>query len=217
MQHRTALLLVQIGQHNGRFFARFSLRIPGVHNVMNALAATALAHWAGVSAACLESTLSTFGGAARRFEIRGHWEGITLVDDYAHHTTEIQATLKAARAHFQGRRIWVVFQPHQHSRTRFLLKHFARSFDNADKVLVPDIYFVRDSLQERSLISSCDLVREIANLNGDALYLPTFDEIAEYLDGHLRSGDVLITMGAGDVWKVADELARRLQRDHKAG
>ena len=203
--------------YQGEHFGAFRLRVPGTHNVLNALAAMALAHWAGVDAETVRRALNSFGGADRRFQIRGQWAGVDLVDDYAHHPTEIQATLRAAKDYFQSRRIWVVFQPHQHSRTRFLLRDFAHSFANADKILVPDIYFVRDSEQERQEISSQDLVDEISSLGGDARYLPTFGEILDYLTIRLRPDDVLITMGAGDVWKIGDELAQRVQRDSQAG
>jgi UDP-N-acetylmuramate--alanine ligase len=103
-----------------------------------------------------------------------------------------------------------VFQPHQHSRTRFLLKDFARSFGSADKIIVPDIYFVRDSEEDRKSVSSMDLVGEISNLGGDAVYLPTFPEIIEYLARNVRAGDVVMTMGAGTVDEVARGLIIRL-------
>jgi len=203
--------------YHGEHFGAFNLEVPGTHNVLNALAAMALAHWAGVDAETIRQSLNSYTGAERRFQIRAEWDGVTLVDDYAHHPSEVQATLEAARDRFAGRRIWVVFQPHQHSRTRFLLKDFAKSFGIAAKIVVPDIYFVRDSEAWRQDISSRELVDEITGLGGDACYLPTFHEIVEHLVSHLRPGDVLITMGAGDVWKIGDELAQRLQRGSQAG
>ena len=205
--------------YRGEHFGAFRLSVPGTHNVENALAAMALAHWAGACPEAIRQALNTYAGADRRFQIRGEWGGVTVVDDYAHHPTEIQATLAAARGHFENRRIWVVFQPHQHSRTRFLLKDFATSFgiDAKIKIVVPDIYFVRDSAAWRQEVSSQELVDAITGLGGDACYLPTFDEIEEHLAAHLRPGDVLITMGAGDVWKIGHELAQRFQRDSQAG
>jgi len=104
----------------------------------------------------------------------------------------------------------LVFQPHQHSRTRFLLNDFARSFGLADHLLVPDIFFVRDSETERDAICSRDLVDRVRANGGDAIYLPSHSEIVEHIVAHAASGDVVLTMGAGDVWKVADELVRRL-------
>jgi UDP-N-acetylmuramate--alanine ligase len=132
------------------------------------------------------------------------------VDDYAHHPTEIQVTLKAIRDAFLPRRIWCLFQPHQHSRTRFLLKDFARSFGAADKVIVPDIYFVRDSEREKEYISAEDLAAQIRLNGGDAMYFKSFDQIIEHLKISLAPGDLVVTMGAGNIWEVADEIVRWL-------
>ena len=137
---------------------------------------------------------------------------MTVVDDYAHHPTEIQVTLQAIKDRFRPERIWCVFPPHQHSRTRFLLRDFARSFGCADKVIVPDIYFVRDSQRERECISSEDLVAQIRLNGGDALYLRHFDSIVEHLKQNLAPGDLVVTMGAGNIWEVADEIVQWLGR-----
>jgi len=139
--------------------------------------------------------------------------GVTVVDDYAHHPTEIQVTLRAIRDYFQPRRLICVFQPHQHSRTRFLLNDFARSFGSADEVIVPDIYFVRDSAREKDHISSEDLVAQIRLRGGSAAYLKTFDDIVRHLQGALGPGDLVVTMGAGNIWEVADEIVRWLGTD----
>jgi UDP-N-acetylmuramate--alanine ligase len=136
-----------------------------------------------------------------------------VMDDYAHHPTEIQVTLRAIREYHQPRRVVCVFQPHQHSRTRFLLKDFARSFAAAEEVIVPDIYFVRDSDRERNCISSQDLVAQIRLHGGSAVYLKTFDEINAHLRATLREGDLVVTMGAGNVWEIADQTVRWLGRD----
>ena len=136
--------------------------------------------------------------------------GVAVVDDFAHHPTEIQATLKALREAYSPQRVVCVFQPHQHSRTRFLLKDFARSFALADEVIVPDIFFVRDSQREKDHISSADLVAQIRLHGGAAVYIDSFNEIVAYLQGDLREGDLLVTMGAGDVWKVADDVIQWL-------
>jgi len=182
---------------------RISLSVPGLHNVSDALAASALAVAAGVDAGIVKRSLSGFRGSERRFQVLGEQRGVTFVDDYAHHPTEIQVTLRAARNVFPGRRIVCVFQPHQHSRTRFLLKDFARSFGAADEIYIPDIYFVRESDEERKAINAVDLAGEIANFGGKAVYLPAFDEIEKTLAEKLRRDDVLITMGAGNVFEVA--------------
>lgn len=196
---------------DGAFFLRASMdNLPGRHQVSNALVATALAHHAGVETESIADSLSRFAGADRRLTERGEIGGILLLDDYGHHPTEIQVTLRAVREHYPGRRLWVIFQPHQHSRTRFLLDDFAQSFGLVDRLLVPDIYFVRDSEAERNTICSSNLVDCVRANGGDALYLPTGEQIVEHILAHAESGDAVMTMGAGDVWKIGDELVRRL-------
>jgi UDP-N-acetylmuramate--alanine ligase len=195
----------------GEFFLHARLDfLPGLHNVLNALVATAMAHHAGVAPETIAESLGQFSGAERRLSRRGEKAGILVLDDYGHHPTEIQVTLKAVREHHPDRKLWVIFQPHQHSRTRFLLDDFARSFGQADHLLVPDIYFVRDSQAERHAICSSNLVDKVRANGGDAIYLPDHAQIVEHVLAHARSGDIVLTMGAGDVWKIADELVRRL-------
>ncbi|HWL95479.1 MAG TPA: UDP-N-acetylmuramate--L-alanine ligase [Phycisphaerae bacterium] len=184
--------------------------LPGRHQIYNALAATALAHHAGIAAEAIADALPLFAGADRRMTRRGEVGGILLIDDYGHHPTEVQVTLRAVREHFPDRRLWVIFQPHQHSRTRFLLNDFARSFGLADYLLVPDIYFVRDSQTMRDAVSSGHLVERVRANGGDALYLPKHEQIVDHILKHAKRGDVVLTMGAGDVWKIADELVQRL-------
>jgi len=197
----------------GERFCKIALQLPGLHHVYNALAATALLHHAGLSPEEIASGLGGFEGVYRRLTVKAQLGGVTVVDDYAHHPTEIQVTLQAARDFFAPRTLWCVFQPHQHSRTRFLLKDFARSFAAADRVLVPDIYFVRDSELETEHICSEDLVAQI-RLNGrDALYLKDFDAIVAHLRRSLAPGDLVVTMGAGNIWEVADDIVRWLGTD----
>lgn len=184
--------------------------LPGRHQIYNALSAVALAHHAGISPQAVADALPLFRGAERRMTRRGEVGGILLIDDYGHHPTEVQVTLRAVREHFPDRRLWVVFQPHQHSRTRFLLNDFARSFGLADHLLVPDIYFVRDSQAMRDAVSSDHLVERVRANGGDALYLPKHEQIVEHILSHAKPGDIVLTMGAGDVWKIADELVQRL-------
>lgn len=201
----------------GRTCGETRLSIAGRHHVANALAATALCWHCGVPVEVTCRVLPEFRGAQRRLTLRGCVEGITVLDDYAHHPTEIQATLKAARECYEPKRLWVVFQPHQHSRTRFLLADFARSFGPADVVLVPDIYFVRDSEAERERITARDLVERIRLNGGEARYEPSFDRIVDDLVDSVRPGEVVITMGAGDVWQVADRLVARLSGSEPVG
>jgi UDP-N-acetylmuramate--alanine ligase len=197
----------------GEPFCRIASRLPGVHNAYNALAATALLHLSGIEADTIGQCLSNFTGAQRRSTLKAQVAGVTVVDDYAHHPTEIQATLRALWDFYQPKRLICVFQPHQHSRTRFLLKDFARSFGVADEVILPDIYFVRDSDREKDYISSEDLVSQIRLNGGVATYCRTLGEIVRQLANGCREGDLVVTMGAGNIWEVADELVLRLGTD----
>jgi UDP-N-acetylmuramate--alanine ligase len=130
------------------------------------------------------------------------------VDDYGHHPTEIRTTLRALREKYEPKRLICVFQPHQHSRTRFLLGDFARSFEAADEVIVPDIYFVRDSEAERQRVSAADLVERINRDQGcKARHLPAFASIVAHLRQEAREGDLILTIGAGNVWEIGRELA----------
>ncbi len=196
----------------GRDVAQIRLSIPGRHMVADALAAFALCRHCGVEASRAAEFLSTFQGAHRRMTLRGRVAGVTVVDDYGHHPTEIQVTLRAARDYYSPRKMYVVFQPHQHSRTRFLLNDFARSFGSADVVIVPDIYFVRDSESERDEIDATDLVERIHLNGGDARHEKSFAQIATDLCGEVKEGDLVVTMGAGDVYRVADQLLDCLKR-----
>jgi UDP-N-acetylmuramate--alanine ligase len=198
--------------HRRRHLGRFRLAIPGLHHVRNALAAMALTHYAGVGPEQMREALADYTGADRRLTVKGRPSDVTIVDDYGHHPTEVAVTLKAAREHFSPKRLWCIFQPHQHSRTRHLLKDFAASFRAADKVLLPDIYFVRDSAEDAAAVSSRDLVKLIRAGGGDAEYVPGpgFDGLVRKVAAGVEAGDCVVTMGAGDIWKVADELVRRL-------
>jgi UDP-N-acetylmuramate--alanine ligase len=199
--------------HNEAQFAQVSLGIPGRHNVMNALAVTAAAHACGATARQIQSGLPAYRGVDRRLEHKGAIDGVTILDDYAHHPTEIRATLAAIRERYQPSRLWCIFQPHQHSRTRFLLADFATSFANSDHTIVPDIYFVRDSEHDREAVNARDLVEKIQSDGKSAEYIPDFEAIVERLAGAVQPGDVVVTMGAGTIWEVADALVRRLQGD----
>ena len=199
--------------YNEKPFCTLTVPLPGLHNAYNSLAAVALLHHAGVGREQMVSALQTFGGARRRMTLKGQIDGITVLDDYAHHPTEVQVTLRAIRDYYQPRRLVCIFQPHQHSRTRFLLGDFARSFGVADEVIVPDIYFVRDSLLEKDYISSEDLVAQIRLNGGTAIYLKTNEDIVAHVQETLQEGDLVVTMGAGNIWEVADEIVRWLGRN----
>ncbi|NLX23305.1 MAG: UDP-N-acetylmuramate--L-alanine ligase [Phycisphaerae bacterium] len=191
---------------DGKPLTDVQLAIPGKHQVSNALAAMALCLHGGVEPETIAKALGDFKGAYRRLTWRGCVHGVNVVDDYAHHPTELQVTIRAAREYYRPRKMFVVFQPHQHSRTRFLLDDFAHSFQDADVVVVPDIYFVRDSQAERELVDAEDLVRRIGENGRDARYEGGFGQIVSQLCGEVEPGDLVVTMGAGDVWRVADGL-----------
>lgn len=186
------------------------LSLPGRHNVSNALAVAALAKHAGLNNEQIKAGLETFGGVGRRMDFKGRVSGITILDDYAHHPTEIRVTLEAIAAKYRPKRLWCVFQPHQHSRTRFLLDEFAASFQAADQILLPEIYFVRDSETCRKTVNASQLEEKITARGGNCNFLGDFDAILAKLLDELDENDLVVTMGAGDVWKIADELVRQL-------
>ena len=155
--------------------------------------------------------LPGFTGIDRRLLLKGQFDRITVLDDYAHHPTEIRASLAAIRQRYQPGRIWCVFQPHQYSRTRFLLDDFAESFKLADITIVPEIYFVRDSQSAKKEINAQILVDRMRANGAQALFIDGFGAICDYLTTNVTSGDLVVTMGAGDIWKVADEYIQRLR------
>ncbi len=195
--------------HHQALLGRVHIQLAGQHNVLNALAVAALAHDCGVPWEAIASGLAGFTGAKRRLEWRAAVRDVTILDDYAHHPAEIQATLLAARERYKPRRLLCIFQPHQHSRTRFLLDDFSTSFDQADEVILPDIFFVRDSERDRHAVCSEDLVARVRGRGGNAVYIPEFERIVDYVYSRTEPGDVVLTMGAGNIWKLADALVQR--------
>ena len=199
---------------NNQKITEFSLKIPGSHNISNAMGAIALTSRLGVKIGVIKKALNNFSGVRRRFEIKGKNRGIIVIDDYGHHPTEIKATLNGLRSIYQdnSRKVWCVFQPHQHSRTRFLLQEFARSFDDADRVMIPDIYAVRDSEKDIKSVSGKDLANKINKIKKDkAVYLPTFEEIVAHLKNNVKNGDIVLTIGAGPVYKIGEILLKILK------
>ena len=184
---------------------RISLKVPGEHNVYNALASIALADALRIPEAAVEKGLLSFTGTNRRFQYKGEVNGVTIIDDYAHHPTEIRATLHAA-AHYPHRELWCVFQPHTYSRTKAFLKEFAEALSLADHVVLADIYAARET--DTLGISSRDLERELAALGADVYYFPTFAEIEKFLSEKCMHGDMCITMGAGDVINIGEDLLK---------
>ena len=188
---------------DGKKAGSFYLKVPGIHNVSNALAAIALAHLLGISDDVTARGLGSFTGTERRFQYKGEVAGVTIIDDYAHHPTEIQATLHAAQ-NYPHKKIWCVFQPHTYTRTKALLPEFAQALTLADHVVLADIYAARE--KNTIGISSQDLQREIQELGTPCEYFPTFDEIENFLLKSCTQGDLLITMGAGDVVNIGEHL-----------
>ncbi len=195
---------------DGQPIARMNVSLPGLHNACNALGAFAVLCHCGLEPREIARHIESFAGVDRRLMKKAHIAGVTVVDDYAHHPAEIRASLLALREFYQPERLICVFQPHQHSRTRFLLKEFACALSTCDKVLLPDIYFVRDSESERDYISSEDLAAQVRLQGGSAKYLGSFENVQTHLNSRLRRGDLLVTMGAGNVWEIADETVRWL-------
>ncbi len=196
--------------HKGSLLGRVGISLPGEHNILNALAVVAAAVSAGAEAKAVLKSLAQFGGVDRRLMLKARAGDITIMDDYAHHPTEIRASLSAIRQRFTPNRIWCVFQPHQYSRTRFLLDDFAQSFRLADVTIVPQIYFVRDTAEAHKQINAQVLVDRIRGEGCQAVFIDDFGRICEYLKDNVTQGDLVVTMGAGDIWKVADEYIRRL-------
>jgi UDP-N-acetylmuramate--alanine ligase len=201
----------------GDFFAEILLSVPGEHNISNALAACALSHAAGADPEAVREGLAAFQGIRRRFERVGSYRGVMLIDDYAHHPTAVRTTLEAARQQFGSRRLWCAFQPHQMSRTRVLMDEFAVSFAAADEVLIAPVFAARETGGNESAALAEMLAHRIAATGTSARFVPSLDRIPASLDDEARPGDVLITMGAGDIDRVHHELTGRLRRDHAAG
>jgi UDP-N-acetylmuramate--alanine ligase len=192
--------------YKGKPVAKIQLAVAGLHNLMNATMAVAACATYGIDPEKAAAALADFHGVDRRMTEMGRVNDALVVDDYGHHPTEIRATLKAIRERYAPQRLFCVFQPHQHSRTRFLLEDFATSFSEADETIVPDIYFVRDSESERQSVSSDDLVQRIKSAGQKAQHLPSFSAIVDYLKATARSGDLIVTMGAGNVWEIGRDL-----------
>ncbi len=182
-----------------------SLHVPGRHNIYNALAALAAADSLGVDRGITLAALGHFEGSQRRFEYKGSFNGVTVIDDYAHHPTEITSTLTAAADCPHGK-LWCVFQPHTYSRTKALLDDFARALSKADAVVLADIYAARET--DTLGVSSRDLCERIQALGTECYYFPDFQSIEKFLSKKCIHQDMLITMGAGDIVKVGEALVQ---------
>lgn len=188
--------------YRGAFLCHVRLLVPGAHNIYNALACAAAARCCGIAAEQIGQGLSTFTGAKRRMEFKGRLRGADVFDDYGHHPTEVRATLDGV-AKMGYERVWCVFQPHTYARTAQLFDEFASAFDSADRILFADIYTARGDEQNPSQVSSAKLADRIGE---KASYYGSFDEIAAELRENVFAGDVVIIMGAGDIYKLYDLL-----------
>ena len=189
--------------HKGKFLTEITLGVPGSHNILNSLAVAAAATLCGMSPAEIATGIAHFSGAGRRFEKLGTHAGITVVDDYAHHPTEIAATIEAARA-LHPKHLWAIFQPFTFSRTARHLEEFAQALDAADTAIVSDIMGSREV--NTWGVSSTDITGQMSN----GLHLATFPEIAAYVADKAQPGDMVVTMGGGDVYKCARMLIAKL-------
>jgi UDP-N-acetylmuramate--alanine ligase len=181
------------------------LQVPGKHNVLNALATLTVSKLLGLPLLEAAKALGQFTGTGRRFEVKGEVNGITIIDDYAHHPTQIQATLAAARNRYPHSPIWVVWQPHTYSRTQTLLEEFANSFGDADEVIVTEVYPAREPKQDFSSKKIVD------NMPRPAHFMASLPEVSNYLTKHLRPGNVLLVLSAGDADQISTNVLTSLR------
>lgn len=191
---------------DGEFVSRIALSVNGDHNVSNALAALAVADQLHIPVSVCEQGLKEFHGTNRRFEYKGEFNGVTVIDDYAHHPTEITASLTAAR-HYPHREIWCVFQPHTYTRTKALFSEFVEALSHTDHIIMADIYAARET--DTLGVSSKDVADRLREKGCDAYHFPSFKEIEDFCRKNCQKGDVLITMGAGDVVNIGEDLIQK--------
>lgn len=192
--------------YKGEYFGSFKLNIPGKHNISNALCAIGCAGLFNIDKEIIQKSFEEFYGTHRRFEKKGEFNSITVIDDYAHHPTEIMATLSAAR-NYPHNKLWCVFQPHTYSRTIKLLDEFSKAFNDVDELILTDIYAARE--KDTGEINSRILTENIRKNGVNVKYVSSFDDIEEYLKRNGSPGDVILTMGAGDVYKIGDMLLKK--------
>jgi UDP-N-acetylmuramate--alanine ligase len=183
------------------------LKLPGRHNVLNALAVMGVAHLLDLPLADAADALGEFRGTSRRFDLRGEVNGILVIDDYAHHPSEIRATLAAARQRYPERRLWAVWQPHTYSRVRSLFDDFANAFVDADVLVVTEIYAAREAPPEDGL-SAARLVESMPRQ--DVFFIPDLTQAAGFLLDGLRPGDVLLVLSAGDADQISAQVLSQL-------
>lgn len=186
------------------------LSVMGVHNVYNALASIATTHILGIPIETILNSIEEYKGTHRRLEIKGIINGIKIVDDYAHHPTEIKASLKALKISAENH-IWCIFQPHTYTRTKLLLQDFGEAFSEADKVIIPDIYAARE--KDNGSVHSINLVDALVKNGVDAKYISSFENIESYLLEHAEKGDIVVTMGAGNVYTIGEAMLENKKKE----
>ncbi len=190
---------------NGQVTDHICLSVNGRHNIMNSLSVIAAAKQIGIDMAFIKEGLLNFTGTKRRFDYKGEVNGITVIDDYAHHPTEISATLNAAQK-YPHNEIWTIFQPHTYSRTIAFLDDFAKSLSLSDHVILTDIYAARE--KDEGLVSSRDIVTRLEQLGADVYYISAFEDIEKFVLENCKNNDLLITMGAGNVVNIGENLVK---------
>ncbi|MDB8794375.1 UDP-N-acetylmuramate--L-alanine ligase [Romboutsia sp. 1001216sp1] len=188
---------------NGKNLGVFELSVPGLHNIYNATAAILVAYVSNIELELIRENIKSYSGVGRRFEVKGKYNDALIIDDYAHHPTELKATLSAAKK-MKKSKLWCIFQPHTYTRTKSLLNEFAEAFYSADKVIITDIYAAREN--DPGDIHSKDLVEKLYQNHVDVAYISKFEDIVDYLRDNVSSNDLVITAGAGPIYKVAEEL-----------
>lgn len=192
--------------YKGEKVADITLSVPGIHNVSNSIAAAASCYALGCTIDAIKDGLYKFTGTHRRFETKGAVDGIRVVDDYAHHPSEVRATLKAAK-NMGYSKIWCVFQPHTYTRTKSLMREFASAFSCADTVIVSDIYAARE--KDSGEVHASMLAEKLVSQGVDAIYISSFEAIVDFLENNASPGSLIITMGAGDIYKVGEMFLKR--------
>jgi len=191
------------------------LPMPGAHNVLNALGVLAVADFLGIGFEAYAKAIAAFEGVARRFTVRGEVGGITVVDDFGHHPAEVKATLSGAKSAFLGRRVVAAFQPHRFTRTRDQLPEFARAFHDADKIVICDIFPAGERpIEGVSSEVLAQLVRDAGH--PDVAYVPRREDVASELVAQARPGDLVITLGAGNIQLSCNEVIELLEQRHGA-
>ena len=190
---------------NGQITDHINLHVNGIHNIMNSLSVIAVARRLGIDSEDIKKGLLSFTGTKRRFEYKGERNGFTIIDDYAHHPTEIAATLNAAKK-YPHNEVWTVFQPHTYTRTMAFLDEFAEALSISDHVIVTDIYAARE--KDLGQVHAKDIVERMKKYDVDVTYISSFDDIEKFILKNLKNNDLLITMGAGNVVDIGENLLK---------